>query len=594
MNKVLILFFSIFLFASSLNNELVDFDKTFLLSNKAQQLAKHQKLKTLYIKSIISDDLETKKEVLKRIILSSRVLKLDSNTYQKELRELGVDVNKISFKNDKTPSENIKEKEKTNSKKTIKENKIYITKVEALKNGVKLSFNGDLGDIKKFNYNTKEIKNTIFEFESVLDKPKYNFEFKNNEISVVQYNPNTARIVVRSKEEIQTEFKIGNSDFIIFIEDNKTDKKTTNIKKNETIKTVEAKQQNIKKTPQDNADNNDDKKQHSYEKAYILNSSKTDGMVVLKLNAKLNEENFKTFTYGKNQILEFDAVLNGGRKNYDFKSYSISVLQFNPQRVRVVLYTKSNHKMHYIQNDNKMIISIKNIENKQAFQKSQLLITLDAGHGGKDSGASAHGRFEKDITLAIVKKLEKALKNKGYKVFLTRNKDVYIGLRDRTKMANDKKSDLFISIHANSIADRKKIDKIYGIETYFLSPARSERSKNAAALENKSDIEEMNYFSKQTFLNFLNREKIISSNKLAIDIQGGILNCIPKSYLKRDGGVKEAPFWVLVGALMPAVLIEVGYITHPIEGKNIADRKYQQYIVDGIANGIDSYFIKNK
>lgn len=161
-------------------------------------------------------------------------------------------------------------------------------------------------------------------------------------------------------------------------------------------------------------------------------------------------------------------------------------------------------------------------------------------------------------------------------------------------MANDKKSDLFISIHANSIADKSKTDKIYGIETYFLSPARSERSKNAAAIENKSDIEEMNYFSKQTFLNFLNREKIISSNKLAIDIQGGILSSIPKNYLKKDGGVKEAPFWVLVGALMPAVLIEIGYISHPIEGKNIADSKYQDFLVNGIVNGIENYFIKNK
>lgn len=132
-----------------------------------------------------------------------------------------------------------------------------------------------------------------------------------------------------------------------------------------------------------------------------------------------------------------------------------------------------------------------------------------------------------------------------------------------------------------------------GLETFFLSPARSERSKNVAALENKSDIDEMNHFSKQTYLNFLNREKIIASNKMALDVQQGMLSSLRTKYTITDGGVREAPFWVLVGAQMPSILIETGYITNPTDAQNMVNPTYQDLLVKGIAGGVDSYFYKN-
>ncbi len=132
-----------------------------------------------------------------------------------------------------------------------------------------------------------------------------------------------------------------------------------------------------------------------------------------------------------------------------------------------------------------------------------------------------------------------------------------------------------------------------GLETFFLSPDRSERSKNVAALENKSDIEEMDFYSKETFLNVFNREKIVLSNKLAIDIQANMLGSVKKKYEVDDGGVREAPFWVLVGATMPSVLIEIGYITNPDESDKMFNPQYQKLIVDGISNGIDQYFTNN-
>ena len=238
-----------------------------------------------------------------------------------------------------------------------------------------------------------------------------------------------------------------------------------------------------------------------------------------------------------------------------------------------------------------MLAPVKTASTKKITSAKGKVVVLDAGHGGDDPGAINGSLKEKNIVLSIAQKAGKELQGRGYKVYYTRSKDKFINLRDRTKYANDKAADLFISIHANAAPSKTKAATMRGIETFFLSPARSERSKNAAALENKSDIEEMNYFSKQTFLNFLNREKIIASNKLAIDVQREVLaqakTVIPKT---ADGGVREAPFWVLVGALMPAVLLEVGYITHPSEGDLINNSKYQDALANGLADGIDVYF----
>ena len=186
------------------------------------------------------------------------------------------------------------------------------------------------------------------------------------------------------------------------------------------------------------------------------------------------------------------------------------------------------------------------------------------------------------------------MKKKGYKVYLTRNKDYFISLKYRTHFANRKKADLFISIHANATV-KHRAKQARGIETYFLSPARSKRAKRAAALENRAEIAGMSYNTKNIFLNVLNRTKIIQSQKLGIDIQKNMIYHLKKIYGKSiiDGGVREAPFWVLVGATMPAVLIEVGYISHPKESRIINSYRYQINIAKAISNGIDAYFRKN-
>ncbi|MGL2461484.1 N-acetylmuramoyl-L-alanine amidase family protein [Helicobacter pylori] len=243
---------------------------------------------------------------------------------------------------------------------------------------------------------------------------------------------------------------------------------------------------------------------------------------------------------------------------------------------------------------NQVFIAEKNDTFIKTKRKKHKKIVLDAGHGGKDCGAmSANLVCEKDIVLEVVKFLHKELKKRGYSVLLTRDKDIYIDLVARTELANKKSADLFISVHANSIP-KHSTSNAHGIETYFLSTARSERARKVAEQENKDDVNLMDYFSKSLFLNSLNTQRLIVSNKLAIDVQYGMLQSVRKNYPDVvDGGVREGPFWVLAGALMPSILIEIGYNSHAIESKRIQSKPYQKILAKGIADGIDSFFSKN-
>ncbi|MCD8213787.1 MAG: N-acetylmuramoyl-L-alanine amidase, partial [Campylobacter sp.] len=361
---------------------------------------------------------------------------------------------------------------------------------------------------------------------------------------------------------------------------------------------------------------------------YLLSATKSQNGLVLKFNQNIDASKLKTSALNQKNtyrnIMDIDGILNGKSLTYkNFITQEIRIAQFNKNTVRIVFSDSVQKTIKANIIGDALIISGENFvtnekinqpiikqsatnPTKETLNKNQTnlaktpritggkTIVIDPGHGGTDPGAVSGKMQEKVAVLAVGKKLGEILKKRGYKVFFTRSNDTFINLRTRTKYANDKMADLFVSIHANAAPNAKKAETMHGIETFFLSPARSERSKNAAALENKSDIEEMNYFSQQTFLNVLNREKIIASNKLGIDMQRELLAQARKVYNASDGGVREAPFWVLVGALMPAVLIEIGYITHSTEGKMLYDNAYQNALAQGIANGIDSYFAKNR
>jgi len=228
---------------------------------------------------------------------------------------------------------------------------------------------------------------------------------------------------------------------------------------------------------------------------------------------------------------------------------------------------------------------------KQNIRKSHTeVIVIDAGHGGHDSGAIAGGKREKDLVLAISRKVVKQLKKRGFPVYLTRSSDRFLKLHERTRIADRKDAKVFISIHANSIVKSKR-DKMHGIETFFLQNTRDERSQRIAARENEAVLKGTDRVSKNVIIDsVLNGPKIVESNKLAIDIHKRMMANAKTLYRDvRDGGVRHAPFYVLVGASRPSVLIEVGYISHSKERKRLFSAEYQNLLAKGIAEGIENY-----
>jgi len=339
--------------------------------------------------------------------------------------------------------------------------------------------------------------------------------------------------------------------------------------------------------------------------------------VTLRFNRPITEKQVKSFLLKSSgthrYVFDLPGALMGNSRTHEGAFVDqIRVAQYDKETIRIVFSHKQPLQLHYRIEGNSVTLGLSQTPQTskasatsptspaqatplptRRFNPSTKTVVIDPGHGGRDGGA-VNGRYvEKVAVLDISLKIGKELQKRGYKVHYTRSKDVYIQLRDRTRVANDKNADLFISVHANAAPSKDKRESMYGVETFFLSPARSERSKNVAALENKSDVEEMTHFSKETYLNFLNREKIVASNKFALDVQQGMLDALKKGFKVRDGGVREAPFWVLVGAQMPAILLEVGYITNPEEVKRIFNPTYQNLLAKGVADGVDAYFQKN-
>jgi N-acetylmuramoyl-L-alanine amidase len=223
-------------------------------------------------------------------------------------------------------------------------------------------------------------------------------------------------------------------------------------------------------------------------------------------------------------------------------------------------------------------------------------IVIDAGHGGHDSGAIAAGKKEKDVVLQIAKRLKRQLKKRGYTVYLTRSSDRFLKLPQRTRIADKKDAKVFISIHANSVPKRKRY-KIQGVETFFLQNTRDAKSQRIAARENKAVLKGAgSKLSKKVIIDsVLNGPKIVQSNKLAIDVQRRIMTNLHSRYKGvKDGGVRHAPFWVLVGASRPSILVEVGYISHPRERKRLFTPAYQELIAKGIAEGVNNYLYNRK
>lgn len=228
--------------------------------------------------------------------------------------------------------------------------------------------------------------------------------------------------------------------------------------------------------------------------------------------------------------------------------------------------------------------------------RSDSLIVIDAGHGGCDPGALCDNRKEKDLVLQISKKLRNEFASEGYRVHLTRSDDRFLTLDQRTKIADKKDAKVFISIHANAIANKNRFNVVEGVETYFLQKSRDERSQRIAARENAAVLCGADRISQNVIIDaVLNGPKIIQSHKLAIDVQGNMVKNLKSKYNNvKDGGVRPAPFYVLVGASRPSILVEVGYITNPKERERLFTSNYQEKIVEGIVKGVSRYLDNRK
>lgn len=215
-------------------------------------------------------------------------------------------------------------------------------------------------------------------------------------------------------------------------------------------------------------------------------------------------------------------------------------------------------------------------------------IVIDPGHGGRDFGAPGYkkGVHEKDVVLKIARRLAKKMQEELHcEVFLTRNSDRNLTLEERTAIANTKNADLFISIHTNAARDRRA----YGIETFFLNLATDEDAIMVAARENATSTK--NISDLQTILtDLMQNAKINESSRLAVRVQESLHGRLRQDYSQiKDKGVKKAPFYVLLGAQMPSILIETAFISNARECSRLIDSTYQDRMCDAIVQGVRKY-----
>ncbi len=279
--------------------------------------------------------------------------------------------------------------------------------------------------------------------------------------------------------------------------------------------------------------------------------------------------------------------------------------QFSKDTVRVVLDIESisKYKIFSLQDPFRVIIDVKgessnkqdvaashdkNMKSDSSLSLAQQLglgirkIVIDPGHGGKDPGAiSPTGLKEKHVVLKVSKMLAQKLRRElACEVVLTRTRDVFIPLEERTAIANMSKGDLFISVHANA----NPSPNVWGVETYFLNLTTNEDSMRVAARENATSASKMSDLQ-NILSSLMMKTKIKESAKLAQYVQTNMVNGLRL----KDLGVKQAPFYVLIGAEMPAILSEVAFISNPSEAQKLRDERYLSAIATQIASGVTRY-----
>jgi N-acetylmuramoyl-L-alanine amidase len=221
-----------------------------------------------------------------------------------------------------------------------------------------------------------------------------------------------------------------------------------------------------------------------------------------------------------------------------------------------------------------------------AFPLSVRRVVLDAGHGGKDIGATRMDIVEKDVTLDIGERLRRKLEQSGFEVIVTRTDDSTIPLRDRAQLANESRADIFVSIHVNSII---KHTSSRGIETYYLGPTNDPTLTKLAAAENIGSgysMADLRRLLDGVYADARRDESRLLATTVQEKLYSRLRGADPGL---ENWGIKRAPFVVLVATDMPAILAEVGCISNPKEVKMLGTEKYRQEIADALFDGIQAY-----
>jgi N-acetylmuramoyl-L-alanine amidase len=321
----------------------------------------------------------------------------------------------------------------------------------------------------------------------------------------------------------------------------------------------------------------------------LKNTKLADG---LKKVVDVNSEYVKGVRLGQFDLNTVRVVFDLSSQSYNFKILNLE----DPARLVVDIFGpggKSSNKDEVKAALEPEFDAVQPESRQQRFIRKTVVI--DPGHGGHDPGAvGPTGVHEKNVVLDIAIRAKKILSKShpDYAVVLTRETDVFIPLPKRAAIANNMRSDLFVSVHANASSNRKA----RGIETYLLNATTSDEALRTAARENGVSFKKMKQSQSEMdviLTSLASQNKRDESLKLAGNIQKTLVTRVSKRYPQTGNhgvGVKGAPFYVLVGADMPASLVEVSFISNREEEKLLKTEAYRQMLAQSIADGIHKYF----
>jgi len=315
-------------------------------------------------------------------------------------------------------------------------------------------------------------------------------------------------------------------------------------------------------------------------------NDKTQKVVFYVDNKKIKISNQITFIEIEDNLFQLssEVVNENGVYYLPTESFFGIIQNLSDSSIK---YTNNEIRFTSISSEKKTITKNVDLQNEKKKWEFKTVV-IDAGHGGKDPGAVGYrGTKEKDIALDVAKRLEKKLsKNMNVRIIMTRDEDIFLRLSERTKIANESNGNLFISIHTNAAEDRRAS----GFETFLIGPNKNEAAVRVAARENA--VLELEGTTGKKLTNEDLIQATIAQSAFASKSEqfaSMVQKEIKKRVQSRDRGVKQAGFYVLMGASMPNVLVELGFISNPSEEKKLRSPQYRDQLATAIYRAVEQY-----